>query len=140
MNNFYGIDNGYGYGYGMGNVGPSLGSQVWTIVSLILALIGCFLVYYLFVVSKQKQKVKFLVWLKEFLSFDKMLIEPILKITYLFFVIFLTLYSFIFIGSNMLMFLLIISIGNIVLRLVFEGMLIMIMIWKNTSEINKKLK
>ena len=33
-----------------------------------------------------------------------------------------------------------IVVGNVILRVSYEFMLILIMTWKNTSEINKKLK
>ena len=69
-----------------------------------------------------------------------MLIETILKIAYLFFAIYITLSSFALISYDFLYFVLYLVFGNIIARLIFEGMLILIMIWKNTSEINKKLK
>ena len=140
----YGLGSGYGLGNGYSS-SPSIfnsgtGGTVWTLVSLILALIGCFVIYFLFVVKKENPKQKFLVWLKDFLSFKKMLIETILKIAYLFLAIFITLGSFALIGTSFLSFLLTLVFGNILIRIMFEGILIMIMIWKNTTEINKKLK
>lgn len=138
----------YNYDGGLGSTNSlissytntGMGSQVWTIVSLILALIGCFVVYFLFVVKSDNPKQKFLAWLKEFLSFKKMLIEPILKIAYIFFAIFITLSSFNLIGSSFVGFLLMLIVGNLMTRLMFEGILMAVMIWKNTTEINKKLK
>ena len=117
-----------------------LGSLVWTIVSLVVAIAGCFLVYFLFLKNKVKTDSKFLKWLKEFLSFDKMLIEPILKITYLFFVIFITLSSFSLIGVSFVSFILTLVFGNLMVRVVYEIALITIMIWRNTTEIKNKLK
>ena len=121
-------------------VSTGTAAVVWNIVSLILALIGCFVVYFLFVVKKDNPKQAFLTWLKEFLDFKKMLIEPMLKIGYLFFAIYITLGSFALIGTSFVGFLLTLVFGNIVLRLAFEGMIMLIMIWKNTNEINKKMK
>ena len=69
-----------------------------------------------------------------------MLIEPILKVTYLILAIFITLYSFGLIGVSFVAFLLTLTLGNILLRLVYETTLILLMIWKNTTEINKKMK
>ena len=129
-----------GYGTTTPSMGVSTGATVWSLVSLILALIGAFVVYFLFVVKKDNPKQKFLSWLKDFLSFKKMLIEPILKITYIFFAIFITLGSFALIGSSFVAFLLTLIGGNLIARITFEGILMMIMIWKNTTEINKKLK
>ena len=137
----------YGNGFGspsMGNGfdlgGGSMGGTVWTIVSLILSIIGCFIIYFLFVAKKGNPKNKFLEWLKEFLDFKKMLIEPILKITYLGFALFITLVSFALIGQSFLGFLLTLILGNLILRLCYEGALVLLMIWKNTTEINKKMK
>ena len=121
-------------------VNSGLGSLVWTIISLVVALAGCFIVYFLFLKKDVKTKSSFVAWLKEFLSFDKMLIEPILKITYLFFVIFVTLSSFSLIGVSFVSFLLTLVFGNLFIRVVYEIALITIMIWKNTAEIKNKLK
>ena len=69
-----------------------------------------------------------------------MLIEQILKISYLFFAIFITLGSFSLIGYSFIAFLLLLIVGNLVLRIIFELILMAVMIWKNTNDINKKLK
>ena len=133
--------NDYGLGYGYSST-PSMGmaSMVWLIVSLIVAVIGCFVVYFLFVKKDVKTKNKFLIWLKSFLSFDKMLIETILKIAYIFAAIFITLGSFALIGTSFLGFLIMLIGGNIVTRVMYEALLIKVMIWKNTTEIKNKIK
>ena len=124
--------------YGMQSSG--LGAIIWTVVSLVVALVGCFVVYYLFIEKEVKTNNNFLKWLKNFLSFDKMLIETLLKISYLFFVIFITLSSFSLIGTSFISFLVYLIFGNLLLRIIYEIILIKIMIWKNTNEIKKKLK
>lgn len=116
------------------------GSSVWTIVSFVLALVGCFVIYFLFVNKKEEIKDKKLAWVKSFLSFDKMLIETILKITYLFLALFITLASFSLIGENFVSFLIVLIGGNLLVRVIYEASLILIMIWKNTTDIKKKLK
>lgn len=128
--------------YGLGStVNAGVGSLVWTIVSLVVALFGCFIVYYLFVTNKKfKTDNKLLAWLKSFLNFDKMLIETILKITYIFMAIFITLSSFALIRLSFLSFLVTLVFGNIITRIIYELILITIMIWKNTAEIKNKLK
>ena len=139
---------GYDYGYdmlGSTSSAPSMGmgALIWTILALIAALVGCFLVYFMFVKKDGKEKTKFLNWLKEFLRFDIMLIEPIIKIVYIFAAIFLTLFAFTFFAlgfAGFLLWLLTITLGNIGLRLVYEGIMIRIMIWKNTTEIKKNMK
>lgn len=131
----------YGYDYYEPTVSSSMsGSIIWTAVALVLAIIGGIVAYILFVKADKKVDNKFLNWLKEFLNFKKMLIETILKVSYIILAIFITLFSFNFIGSNFLAFLLTLTLGNVVLRLVYEASLMMLMIWKNTTEINKKMK
>ena len=116
------------------------GSVVWTIVSVLLAIIGGFLVYFLFTNKKEKLNNKFFIWLKDFLNFKKLLLEVILKITYAIFAIFITLTSFNVISTSFVGFLLYLVLGNVFLRIIYESSLMMIMIWKNTTEINKKMK
>ena len=115
-------------------------SGVWGIVSLVLAIVGAFLIYFMFVTPNKKYPNKFVMWLREFLNFQAMLIEPILKITYIFFALFITLGSFSLISVSFVMFLLTLVFGNIFVRLMYEFSMILISIWKNTKEINKKMK
>ena len=116
------------------------GSLVWTIVSVILAIIGGILAYILFINKNTKLENKFLIWLRDFLSFKNLLLETILKVTYVILAIFVTLTSFNMIGVSFFGFLLYLVIGNVVLRIIYESSLMLLMIWKNTSEINKKMK
>ena len=116
------------------------GVLVWAIVSLVLAIIGAIVGYFLFIKPDKKQDNKFLAWAKDFFSFKKMLIEDLLKIFYAFAAIYLTLFSFTLIGVNFLTFILTITLGNLVVRVMYEAALILIMIWKNTNDINKKMK
>ena len=125
---------------GAPSMGGALGSVIWTIVALIISAIGCFVVYFLFVKKDIKSKNKFLLWLKDFLSFDKMLIEVILKIAYIFTALFITLGSFALIGTSFLSFIISLIAGNIVARVIYEGILITVMLWKNTTEIKNSLK
>ena len=136
---------GYDYGFdtlGAANSAPSmgLGSLIWTIIALVVSLIGCFVIYFMFVRKDGKEKNKYLVWIKSFLRFDKMLIESILKISYIFAALFITLGSFGLIATSFLAFILTLTVGNLVARVIYEAALIKIMIWKNTTEIKNKLK
>ena len=117
------------------------GFGVWSIVSLILAIIGGIVLYFLFTSKKNKGEYKgFLAWLHSFLRFDKMLIETILKIAYIFAALFITLSSFALIPANFFSFLGMLVGGNIMARVIHEAALIKVMIWKNTTEIKKNLK
>ena len=138
---------GYNYGYdtiGSINSGANLGigSIIWIIISLIIALVGCFLVYFMFVNKDNKLKNNKLVWLRNYLKFDKMLIEIILKIAYIFAAICITLLPLAFITSfgSFIVILILIIFGNLITRVIYEGMLIKIMIWKNTTEIKNSIK
>ena len=139
MYNTYGS---YNYGNNLISNGPSMGTGaiIWTIVSLIVALAGCFVVYFVFVQKKENPKQKFLAWLKDFLRFDKMMIEAILKISYYFSAIFITLSSFSLISTSFIAFLLMLVCGKLLARVIAEAVLIKVMIWKNTTEIKKHLK
>ena len=118
----------------------AVNSSVWLIVSIILAVIGGILIYLLFLSKKNEGKFKgFVGWLYDFLSFKKMFMEALLKITYLIVALYITLSSFALIGSNFIGFLAILIIGNVVARLVYEFSLLLLVICRNTTEINKKL-
>lgn len=135
---------GYGYNYGNNLLGSTassgLGAMIWGIIALVLSLVGCFVIYFLFVRKDVNSKSKFVLWLQEFLRFNKMLIEPIIKITYIFGALFLTLGSFALIGTSFVGFLATLIGGNLLLRVAYEASIMLVMLWKNTTEINKKLK
>lgn len=131
------------YGYDYYNNVNALGisaAAIWVVVSFVIAVIGGILLYFLFIKDKKSTNNKYLNWIKEFFNFQKMLIEDLLKVSYLVLAIFITLYSFVFIASNFIAFILMLTLGNVILRVVYEGCLVLLMIWKNTTEINKKLK
>ena len=130
----------YNYDYinSPSNTAALAGSAIWGIIAAVLAVIGGLLVYFLFIKKDNKGLSKKLVTLKELLDFRIMIIEPILKVLYLIGTIYVILVSFSFISVSFLLFLVILILGPIVIRLVYEGFLIMIMIWKNTKEIAQK--
>ena len=130
----------YNYDYinSPSNTAALAGSAIWGIIASVLAVIGGILVYFLFIKKDNKGLSKKLGTLKELLDFRIMIIEPILKVLYLIGTIYVILVSFSFISVSFLLFLVILILGPIVIRLVYEGFLIMIMIWKNTKEIAQK--
>lgn len=115
----------------------SSGAGVWAIIALIIALVGGVLTYFLFVKAKSEPKNKFLKWLKDFLAFKTMWIEPALKMLYYFMTIYVVLSSFALIGTNFLTFLLTLIIGPVLVRLLYELTMIIIMIWRNTTDLAK---
>ncbi len=123
------------------NISGAIGSTVWIILSLILAIVGGILIYFLFLNKKNEGKFKgFLGWLYDFLSFKKMFLEALLKITYLIVAIYITLSSFAIIGDSFLGFLLQLVLGNVIARVVYEFSLILLVICRNTTEIAKNTK
>ena len=116
-------------------------SYTWIVVALVLSIIGGILVYFLFLKRENENKFTgFLKYLYEFLSFKKMWLETILKVSYLILVIYVTLSSFELISVSFISFILVLIFGNIFLRVIYELALLLLTICRNTIEINKKLK
>jgi len=112
-------------------------------IAAIIALVGGILLYFLFVKAKEEPKGKFLKWLKDFLAFRIMWIEPILKVVYYVATIFVMLFSFSFLslgGTGVLMWLMMLVLGPIVIRLGYEFTMMFIMIWRNTKDISDNTK
>ena len=127
------------YGYGSSSsIDSMIGSSVWLIIALVLAIVGGILVYFLFLSKKNEGKFKgFLGWLYDFLSLKKMFLEALLKITYLILAIYVTLSSFALIGTNFFIFLLVLILGNVLVRVIYEFSLILLVICRNTTDIAK---
>ena len=130
-----------------GLMGTAAGAGIWLIIAGILAIVGGILVYFLFVRSKNEPKGKFGKWLKDFLSFKVMWIEPIMKVVYYIATIFVILYSFTYFGMfnlmggmALLMWLLTIVLGPIIVRILYEMTMMFIMIWRNTRDIAENTK
>ncbi len=138
----YGLDSSL-YNTNSTTVTISSGAEVWVIIASILALVGGILTYFLFVKSKTEPKNKFLKWLKDFLAFKTMWLEPILKCFYYIATIFVILFSFAFLGqggSGVLSFFVTLILGPIVVRLIYETAMMFIMIWRNTENISENTK
>lgn len=115
-------------------------SGIWTIVSVILAIIGGIVLYFTFLSKKNEGKFTgFLGWMYDFLTFKKMMIENLLKILYLIATIFITLGSFALISTSFIAFLMTLVFGNIAARVGYELFLVTLVICRNTTDINKKL-
>lgn len=116
-----------------------VGTAIWTAIAFVIAIAAGIMIYFMFVkdnkpVSKNLQK------LKDLLNFKTMLIEPILKIVYIIATVFIILFSFGLISINFVSFLMVLILGPIGIRIFYELMMINIMIWKNTKEINDNIK
>ncbi len=121
-----------------GNTSGLEAAGVWILIAGILAIIGGILVYFLFVKAKNEPKGKFGKWLKDFLSFKIMWLEPILKVLYYIGTIFIILFSFSFLalgGAGVLMFFFCLILGPILVRVTYEFTMMFVMIWRNTRDI-----
>ena len=124
----------YSYSYYHGS------NPVVTVILFLIALVGGVCAYLMFVKSDEEPKDPRLLKLKEFLSFKKMIIEGLLKATYIVFALFVTLYSFlIMVDTSFITGLMLLILLNIMLRIGYEASLIVLLIWRNTSDISKKL-
>lgn len=122
------------------NSSSVISSSVWLIASIILAVVGGILIYFLFLSKKNEGKFTgFLGWLYDFLSFKKMLLETLLKVTYLIIALYITLSSFALIGTSFIGFIVMLVVGNLSARIIYEFSLILLVICRNTVDINKKL-
>lgn len=113
----------------------------WYIASIILAVIGALLVVFLFITKQNKDKFKgFTKWLYDFLNFDFLTLELIVKALYAGATIFVILNSINYIAIDFLEFLKYLLMGIVLTRLVFELLIMLIKIWRNTTDINNKMK
>lgn len=136
-NTTYYTPSDYDAFYGAASALPQ-GFYIWAGIATILAIVGGILLYFLFVKSKNEPKGKFAKWLKDFLSFKIMWIEPILKCVYYIATIATILISFGFLGyggTGVLMFFCTLIFGPIAVRLMYEAAMMFIMIWRNTRDI-----
>ncbi len=126
----------------------SLAENLNTVSTIIfvIAIIAAIFVYFIFLNPKNEKKLTgFKNWLYNFLSFRILFIEAFCKIIYMASAITITVVGVVmfFYGfsevSLFLAGLLVIILGNIILRILFEYSLVFIMLFKNTGDIRKKL-
>ena len=112
---------------------------VWSIISLILAVAGGAIVYFIFLNEKKAKKYKgFVKWLYEFTAFKNLTAEVIVKASYIVLAIYTTLVAFGFIGTSAWLFFETLIIENLILRVICELLLMFISIYKNIKEMNQK--
>lgn len=113
--------------------------STWLVVSAVLAIIGGIVAYFLFISKKKGEFSGFLAWLHDFLNFKVYFIDMFLKTLYVVSTIYVTLGSFSLIGSSVAAFFLMLILGNVVLRVAYEFILMFLTLVNNTTEINSKL-
>lgn len=127
------------YDYGYGYAQPSNdGTLIYLGIAAGLSIIGGLVLYFTFLSKKNDGKFKgFLGWMHDFLTFKKLFIENLLKATYIILTIFVTLASFV--AGSVPLFFGTLILGNLAVRVVYEFSLIMLVICRNTTDINKNI-
>lgn len=113
-------------------------SEVWIIVSVILAIIGGIILFKTYF-NKDKSYTGLKKVLYDFANFKITIIEPLFKVLYLIITIFITLCSFSYLTVNFFKFISILVFGNMIARLVFEVSLLTLKLFKDVSELNSKI-
>ena len=117
------------------------------LICIILAVVGGIVLQITFLSKKKENKYTgFVGFLYRFLNFKELLAEILLKVIYTITSLFITIYSIALlftasnnVGINLIAFLSMLVIGNAVVRLVYEFLLLSLIICRNTTEINRKL-
>lgn len=118
--------------------------NTWTIVIFIISLVVAVLGFFLIVKKKEKPQGAFMNFLREALNFRSLIIDDIIKFFYIFCTVSLTISSFVIMFQNVsnapLVGLLLLTFGNVILRMFFELIMLLIGIWTNTSGIHKMME
>ena len=113
----------------------------FAVVAFIIALAAAIVVYFVFMKSENEKKLDgFAKKLYEFLHFKKLFIVDFVKIAYIFATVYITLAALYTITTSVVACLVLLIVGNVVLRISFEAFMVMYSIYENTKEINKKMK
>ena len=116
-------------------------SEVWVIISILLAVIGgVFLFTNYFGKDKEGTYTGYKKKIYDFINFKTTIIEPIFRVLYLIAAIAITLTSFSYITTNFFEFIGTLVFGNILARLTFELLLLVLKLFKDVSEIKDSLK
>ena len=123
------------------NYGGNSFAQGWMNASLILAIVGGIVTLLFFLKKSGKEKYnKKLKLLYNFLNFDFLTLEYIVKFLYVTVTIYIVLSSFSYISYCFVYFLMYLILGVLFARIIFELIMLAIKICNNTTEINQKLK
>ncbi len=137
---FGGSSTGLGYTYSYGT-GSTLGIFIWTIVAVILAIVGAILIYFLFVKSKADFKGGAKAF-RDYLSFKTMHIEGLAKMFYYattIYVVLTSINSLILLGGNgVLPFFEQLLLYPLVIRFAYEFVMVIVKIWRNTEKMVEK--
>ena len=130
----------YGYGYNNGFAALQTAS-IFSAVGLRVGIIGAIVLYTVFLKKSNEGKFTgFAGWLYEYLNFQKLSIEAVLKIVYIIVAVWVTFTAFGLIStSGFLAFIFTLVFGNLLVRIGFEFSMLTVKICKNIIEVNKKM-
>lgn len=126
----------YGYDYS-----PTISnnSDILGIISLLVACCAAIVLYFTFLRPENAHKFEgFTKKVYDFLSFNILSLDMILKIGYLIFAVYVTIMSFSFISYNIIFFLAVLVIGNIIVRIIFESALVLLKIYQKLDIISNQ--
>lgn len=116
------------------------------IISILVSLVGSILIWVLVMPEKKRPTLNaFFTFVSDVFNFRSLLIEKILKFTYLLFTLFVIVFGFLAFVINIgearsaLIGLLVMILGPIVLRLIYELSMMAVLLVKNVIEINNKM-
>ena len=112
----------------------NFGRTTWLTIATFIALGVAVAGYILFVRPDKKYKNKFVTWARNFLNFDELVIEPLVKVLYIFVTVYVILSSFSLIDLSFWSFLTYLFGGIIASRLVYELVMVLVGIYKNTKK------
>ncbi len=116
-----------------GSAIASFGSDAWLTIAVIISAIVAIIGYLLFVRPNNKYGSKFANWLKDFLNFDELVIEPVIKILYIFVTLFIIFSSFSIIEYSFRSFITYLLFGLVATRISYELIMLLVGIYKNTK-------
>lgn len=124
------------------SAGSAAGMAVAMAVILLVSVAAGLVVYFLFLAPNRPSQYKgFTGWLHRFLNFDEMLTTIIVKIAYVATAVYLVLSGLVtMFTANFLAGLLLIVLGNVAARMVYEFIIVLFSMHSNVVSINKKLK
>lgn len=141
--NFYGSGYGSGYDY---SYSSGVSTVVLTVLAIVLSLAATILLFILVIPEKKRAKLpKFFQVIHDICNFKGLLIEKLLKVFYVFSTVYimfngvLTWFSGGNFGINFLTGLLMLVLGPILIRIVYEALMLGILLVKNVIQINNKL-
>ena len=117
-----------------GSAIASFGSDTWLTIAVIISALVAIIGYLLFVRPNNKYGSKFANWLKDFLNFDELVIEPVIKILYIFVTLFIIFSSFSVIEYSFRSFITYLLFGLVATRISYELIMLLVGIYKNTKK------